>query len=114
MRAGEASAEVYVADWDDLRRLPLVMDEAADQADRIVDHARTWVANRAGFEPSPVCLLRPLAEVMDVVAWAFDRAGEAFAEQWAEVRAGVVLAQRELACSDLAAADASRRLRELV
>ncbi|MEI5671825.1 MULTISPECIES: hypothetical protein [unclassified Nocardioides] len=107
MGATDAPAEVFVEAWDDLRRLPQVMDEAAEQAERIVGHATTWVANRAGFEPSPVCLLRPLAEAMDLVAWAFRRTGEEFAEQWAEVRAGVVTAERELAGSDGRAAGSS-------
>lgn len=101
------AAEVFVERWEDLERLPLVMDEAADQADRIVQHATTWVANRAGFEPSPVCLLQPLAEAMDAVAWAFERAGEEFAQQWAEIRAGVVTSQRLLATSDAHAAGVS-------
>jgi hypothetical protein len=110
MGAGATWEEVYVEDWQDLRRLPSVMDEVADQADRIVGHARTWVANRAGFEPSPVCLLRPLAESMDLVSWAFRRLGEEFGEQWTEVRAGVVTAERELAASDSGAAAASTAL----
>lgn len=105
-----ANDEVYVERWADLRRLPLIMDEAAEQAEQIVDYATRWVANRAGFEPSPVCLLRPLAEAMDAVAWAFEQAGEAFAEQWAEVRAGVVESQRLLAASDARAGAASQVL----
>lgn len=104
------AAEVYVERWADLQRLPQVMDEAGEQADQIVRYARTWVANRAGFEPSPVCVLRPLADAMDAVAWAFEQTGEAFAEQWAEVRAGVVESQRLLAASDGRATDASAGL----
>lgn len=100
MGADATSAEVYVEDWQDLRRLPAVMDEVAEQADLIVGHARTWVANRAGFEPSPVCLLRPLAEAMDLVDWAFRRLGEELDEQWSQVRAGVVAAEWELRSSD--------------
>jgi hypothetical protein len=110
MGADATSAEVYVEDWDDLRRLPTVLDEVAEQADRIVEHGRTWVANRAGFEPSPVCLLRPLAEAMDMVAWAFGRMGEEFDEQWTQVRAGVVTAEHELSCSDDQASASSRSL----
>lgn len=110
MGASDASAEVFVEDWDDLRRLPLVMDEVADQADRIVEHATTWVANRAGFEPSPVCLLRPLAEAMDQVARAFEGVGREFGGQWAEIRAGVVTAERELVGSDQRAAGAHAAL----
>ncbi|WP_182524594.1 hypothetical protein [Nocardioides dongkuii] len=110
MSGAAVGAEVWVERWDDLRRLPGVMDEVGAQADQVVRHATTWVASRRGFEPSPVCLLRPLAEAMDLVAWAFESAGRELAEQWAEVRAGVVLAERALASSDGAAAGASAAL----
>jgi hypothetical protein len=100
MSGFEGSAEVFVERWGDLQQLPYVMDEVADQMEGIVEHATTWVANRAGFEPSPVCLLRPLAEAMDLLAQAFEELGEEFAEQWAQVRAGVVTAERELSGSD--------------
>lgn len=110
MGASDASAEVFVEEWVDLRRLPLVMDDVADQAARIVGHATTWVASRSGFEPSPVCLLRPLAEAMDLVRWAFERAGREFAEEWSDVRAGVVTAERLLAGSDDRAAAAAGSL----
>lgn len=103
-------AEVVVEAFDDLRRLPLIMDEVGDQADAIVRHARTWVASRRGFEPSPVCLLRPLAEAMDAVSWAFEEAGRRLAEEWSQVRAGVVVAERELADADRAAAAACTAL----
>lgn len=107
MGAYDAGGELFVEQWVDLRRLPLVMDEVAEQADRIVAHATTWVADRSGFEPSPVCLLRPLAGAMDAIAAAFDRLGEEFAGSWADVRAGVVIAERELADSEARAVEAS-------
>lgn len=110
MTAGHASAEVHVEDWEDLRRLPRVMDEVGDQVDRIVEHATTWVARRAGFEPSPVCLLRPLAEAMDLVARSFEGLGREFGDQWAQVREGVVVAERELAASDARAVEGSLAL----
>ena len=106
--------EVFLDAWLDLRRLPLVMDDVAAQAEAIVDHARTWVAQRDGFEPSPVCLLRPIAEVMDRVAGAFEDVGRALAREWSEVRAGVVAAERELAAAEDSAAAASTMLAALV
>jgi hypothetical protein len=110
MTAGHASAEVHVEDWGDLRRLPRVMDEVGDQVDRIVEHATTWVANPAGFEPSPVCLLRPLADAMGPLARAFADLGREFGEQWAQVREGVVVAERELTASDARAVEGSLAL----
>jgi hypothetical protein len=100
-------AEVHVESWADLRRLPQVMDEIGEQLDEVVTHARTWVARRDGFEPSPVCLLRPLAEAMGLVEAAFAGLGREFGEQWGAVRAGVVAAERELAEADAAAVAAS-------
>ena len=108
-----SGAEVFVEDRDDLRRLPEVLDEVGAQADQVVRHATEWVASRRGFEPSPVCLLRPLAEVMDLVAWAFESVGRELAEQWADVRAGVVVSERALAASEESAASAAGALTRL-
>jgi len=104
-----AAGDVFVERWLDLRRLPEVMDDAGGQAAAIVEHAVTWVARRDGFEPSPVCLLRPLAEAMDQVAVAFEELGRRYAEQWREIRDAVVLSTAELEHADRAAAqDAAR------
>ncbi|WP_435746259.1 hypothetical protein [Nocardioides sp. SYSU DS0663] len=93
------------ADWDDLRRLPLLLDEAAGQAADVTAYAVRWVARREGFEPSPVCLLRPLAEAMEVVRWAFEEAGRAAVGELAELRTGIEVAARELEAADRRAAD---------
>ena len=104
-----AAGDVFVERWLDLRRVPEVMDDAGGQAAAIVEHAVTWVARRDGFEPSPVCLLRPLAEAMDQVAAAFEELGGLFAGQWQEVRDAVVVSTAELERADRAAAqDAAR------
>lgn len=100
------SATIEVATWADLRALPAAMDELADQLDAVVGHARAWVCSPAGFEPSPVCVLRPLAEVMGVLDEAFARAGRIFAEQWERVRDGVVVATDDLGSTDDAVARA--------
>lgn len=93
-------SSIVVESWQDLRRLPSDLDEVGAQAARIVDHATTWVCRKEGFEPSPVCVLRPLAEAMDLVASAFDATGHEFAERWAMLRSGVVVASAGLADSD--------------
>lgn len=98
--------DVFVADWGDLRRLPRALDEAAAQADEVTAHAVRWVAQRDGFEPSPVCLLRPLAEAMDAVRRAFEEVGRAAVEELAFLRCGVEVAARELEGSDLRVRDA--------
>lgn len=93
-------SSIVVESWQDLRRLPSDLDEVGAQAARIVDHATTWVCRKEGFEPSPVCVLRPLAEAMDLVASAFDAVGSEFAERWSTLRSGVVAATEGLADSD--------------
>lgn len=105
-----AGSEVFVERWLDLRRLPEVMDDVADQAAQVVDHAVTWVARRDGFEPSPVCLLRPLAEAMDQVGAAFEELGRRYAAQWQEIRDAVVTAGADLARSDRLAVDDAARV----
>ena len=111
MRVAGSAGEVHVVDWERLRGLPATMDEVGAQADQILDHAVRWVANRAGFEPSPVCLLRPLAELMDIVEWAFEQVREEFDEQWGRVREGVVYAEQELHAAEVAAEASVLRLR---
>ncbi|NPC98838.1 hypothetical protein [Nocardioides sp. zg-DK7169] len=106
----EALGDVFVERWLDLRRLPEVMDEVAAQAAAVVDHAVTWVARRDGFEPSPVCLLRPLGEAMDQVAAAFEELGSRYAAQWQDVRDAVVASTAELERSDRLAADDAARV----
>ena len=106
---GTTGGEVFVEQWLDLRALPEVMDEVAGQADAVVRHAITWVARPDGFEPSPVCLLRPLGEAMDLVAAAFEEVGRAFAGQWGEIRSGVLSATAALEQAEACAvADAAR------
>ena len=56
---------IEVATWVELRELPAAMDRFATQFGDITDHAVAWVCRRDGFEPSPACVLRPLAEAMD-------------------------------------------------
>jgi len=95
--------DLLVTDWEDLRRLPGVLDETATQATQITAHAVRWVARRDGFEPSPVCLLRPLAEAMEVVRSAFECAGRTTVAALADLGHGVEVAARELEASDAAA-----------
>ncbi|MBC9734887.1 hypothetical protein [Nocardioides marmotae] len=94
--------DLFVRDWEDLRRLPGVLDETAAQAADITAHAVTWVARRDGFEPSPVCLLRPLAEAMDGVRAAFEAAGRTAVAELADLVQGVEAATRVIEASDAA------------
>ncbi len=95
-----SAATIEVAAWADLRALPGAMDALEAQLDDVVRHARGWVCSREGFEPSPACLLRPLAELMDLLDDAFAEAGRRFADQWQDVRDGVVVAATDLSDTD--------------
>lgn len=94
--------DLFVEDWGDLRRLPGALGTTADQAEEITAYAARWVAQRDGFEPSPACLLRPLAEAMDVVRAAFEASGRAAVEALADLAHGVEAAARDLEASDAA------------
>lgn len=105
-----SSTTIEVGAWSDLRTLPGAMDELGAQLDDVVGHARAWVCNPDGFQPSPVCLLRPLAEVVGVLDEVFAEVGERFAEQWDRVRAGLVVATAGLSSTD---ADVARSFQEV-
>ncbi len=104
-----ASEYVEVRSWADLERLDADMDELAGQLSAIAGYARRWVCQRDGFEPGPLCLWRPLAEVMDVLADAFTALERAGREDWAGLRAGVGRTAHELrGLDDRVAADLRR------
>ena len=109
-----AHDDVHVEEWDDLRRLPALMDDVGGQGAAVVRHARRWVADPAGFEPSPLCLLRPLAEAMAALDDAFAAFGRRAESQWEDLRDGVVVAERALRDSDEAATRASGLVRARV
>lgn len=80
------------------------MAELAEQADAIVRHARDWVCRRDGFEPSPVCVLRPLAAAMDPLESAFVELGRRLDDQWRDLTDGLWAAAADLAAADSATA----------
>ncbi|GAA5155404.1 hypothetical protein GCM10023340_40590 [Nocardioides marinquilinus] len=92
--------QIEVADWAHLDAATTAMDDVAADLSATLRYAVTWMCRRDGFAPSPVCLLRPLAEAMDVVAAALDEAGRRYLADWQRVRDGVVVAAGELRGSD--------------
>lgn len=97
--------DLDVTAWADLESLPVRMDELAEQYAEIFRYARTWVCQRAGFEPSPVCLLRPLAEVMDLLADLFGYVEEVGRRHWDDLHDAVVETTREVRSLDQTVAD---------
>lgn len=94
-----------VSSWDDVASLGPRMDDLADQADAIVGHARTWVCRPAGFEPSPVCVLRPLAAAMDPLDAAFALLGARLDDHWRDLSDGLRRAAADLAGADVGTAE---------
>ena len=94
---------IEIANWLEVERLPGRLDQLSGSVEGIGEYAVTWVAQRSGFEPSPLCLLQPLAEVMDVVGEAFRAATSLAAGDLASVRSAAVSAGTLLRESDLAA-----------
>ena len=91
---------IEVVTWVELRELPVTMDRFAEQFRDITDHAVAWVCRRDGFEPFPACVLRPLAEAMDPLRAGCEAVGRWFADDWADLRAGVAVATADLAETD--------------
>lgn len=81
--------DLDVTSWTDLAGLPDDMTELAGQLTAIVRYARTWVCQRDGFAPSDLCLLRPLAGVMDLVAEGFSELESLGLDDWADLRAAL-------------------------
>ncbi|TNM36581.1 hypothetical protein FHP29_20865 [Nocardioides albidus] len=91
---------IAVTAWTDLDELGEEMDELAGQIGTLTSYARRWVCQRAGFEPSPLCLLRPLAEVMDLVADGLGALESLALDDWADLRLGVARTARDLRLLD--------------
>ncbi|PWN04809.1 hypothetical protein DJ010_04160 [Nocardioides silvaticus] len=97
--------QIDITSWTDLDGLPADLDVLAAQAQQVFTHARTWVCQRGGFEPSPVCLLAPLADLMDVVARAFTEVEEIAVADWRSIRDAVVATTADLKAVDAQVAD---------
>jgi hypothetical protein len=100
--------DTAITSWAGLAALDSVMGRLADDLRATTDYARQWVCQRDGFEPSAVCLLRPLAALMDVLADGFLALEERALADWASLRAGVGEFSDELQHLDDAVADAFR------
>jgi hypothetical protein len=97
--------QIDIPSWTDLDSLPADIDVLTAQAEQVFAHARTWVCQRGGFEPSPVCLLSPLADLMDVLAQGFTEVEGLAVADWRSVREAVVAASADLKAVDALVAD---------
>ena len=96
---------IDITSWTDLDGLPGDIDVLARQAHEIFEHARTWVCQRGGFEPSPICLLGPLADLMDVLAQGFTEVEQVAVADWQSIRDAVTAATADLKAVDQLVAD---------
>lgn len=97
--------DIDITSWTDLDGLPGDIEVLAAQAHEIFEHARTWVCQRSGFEPSPTCLLSPLAELMDVFAQGFTEVEQVAVADWHSIRDAVVATTSDLRAVDQLVAD---------
>jgi hypothetical protein len=100
-----ADRDIDLPSWHDLTRLDEDMALLAEQIRSVARYARAWVCQRDGFEPSPLCLLRPLVPVLDLVADGFRELEQRALADWADLREGVAAAGSDLRAVDLAARD---------
>ncbi len=97
--------DIDISSWTDLDGLPDDLEVLVAQAREIFQHARTWVCQRAGFEPSPVCLLSPLAELMDVLAQGFTEVERIAVADLQAIRDAVTATTADLKAVDQMVAD---------
>ena len=97
--------DIDITSWTDLDGLPDDIDVLAAQAHEIFEHARTWVCQRGGFQPSPICLLSPLADLMDVFANGFGEVERVAVADWHSIRDAVVATTADLKAVDQLVAD---------
>jgi hypothetical protein len=100
-----ADGDIDVTSWTDLEHLPREMDALAEQHAAIFGYAKQWVCQRAGFEPSPVCLLGPLAESMDLLVDVFAAVEDLGRRHWDDLHDAVVATTADLRTVDQGVAD---------
>jgi hypothetical protein len=96
---------IEVAEWGDLDLLAAAMAEVGGQMSATTSYAARWVCRADGFVSSPVCVLRPLAEVMELLAEAFTEAGRVWSADWQRLHDATGDAARGLRASDVHADD---------
>ncbi|MGI8523646.1 MAG: hypothetical protein ACR2K3_10120 [Nocardioides sp.] len=102
--------EVLVREFEDFRHLLAAYDEVGAQRHELTRYADRWVCDREGFEPSPACVLRPLAEAMDVVRAGFEELADEFGRRWATHREAVAASERALHAAEHEVVHDLRRL----
>ncbi len=95
-----AERDIDIPAWHDLTRLDEDMALLAGQLRSVTGYARTWVCQTDGLEPSSLCLLRPLAAVLDLVAEGFLELERLALGDWDDLRRGVAGTRVDLGTAD--------------
>lgn len=83
------SGEIVIRNLDVMRELIDKMQETGAQGYDIRNYTTEWVCQKDGFEPSPLCALRPFAAAMDVIEEAISDAFLTFQSRWSALTTGV-------------------------
>lgn len=102
--------DLALASWDHLDDLATAGADLAEQAAAVVAHTVTWALRPDGFEPSPVCVLRPLAAALDPLADVVRALGRRLDEQWTDLDAGLRRTAQDLVATEHATAVRLARL----
>ena len=97
-QATEAAGEVVVR-WGNLKKYFEDLETVAGQAADIEKYAKEEVFNRTGFD-FRLCVLQPLADMMDTCGEVFGDLRSTFDESWEDLIASLALTAEEIQEAD--------------
>jgi hypothetical protein len=83
------SGQIDIESIPRMRGLIEAMQTPAAEGGELMEYATTWVTQKDGFEPSPVCALRPFARAMEAMESAFNDAFSTYQQRWTGLTEGV-------------------------
>ena len=92
------SVELIIS-WGNLRQYFEELEMVGGQAADVEKYAREEVFNRSGFDYD-LCVLKPLADMMDTLGDAFGDLRATFDERWAALIASLALTAEEIQQTD--------------
>jgi hypothetical protein len=92
--------ELWISNESDMFSLQTAMSEVGTQAITIETYVDQWVCQKDGFEPTDICVLKPLAAAMDALKGAFDQGVTTFFDRWDSVREEAARAVQDIERQD--------------
>ncbi|EON25621.1 MULTISPECIES: hypothetical protein [Nocardioides] len=92
-------AVALVIRWDDLPKYFEDLKTAGDQAREIEKYAKDQVFDKSGFDYD-LCVLKPLADMMDTCGELFGDLRETFDERWEALVASLAVSAKEIEEAD--------------